>query len=203
MRKLKRKIKHIKEKSEQKPLIKKRYKKQKCAFVDENEKRCWRNAVGKSTLCKKHGGNPIVRENLIKKEEMDYAPSTTKFDPEIHPLKFIDYSRSGLSDVEIAAEFGVGISALREWAEKYEMFATAYEIGQALHESWWLQQGKSGLRDRSFNTSLFKFLTGNKLGYSDKIESKSMNMHVHGVLLAPDPKTEEEWAEEDVIDVDP
>lgn len=195
------------ETGEKKPLkVRKRvkrlkYRKQRCAFVSDG-KQCKKLAVGKSTLCKKHGGNPIIKDNLIKQEDHALIGLNSKFDPTIHPVMFMDLSRSGLSDIEIAAEFSVGINTLRAWAEKYEMFATAYEIGQALHEAWWLQQGKAGLNNRGFNTSLFKFLTSNKLGYSDKMETKSLNMNVHGVLVIPDQVSEEEWEkDEDIIDV--
>lgn len=183
---------------------KKRYKKQKCAFVDSSGKQCHRLAVGKSTLCKVHGGNPVIKENLITTPDnfIDYPNS--KFDPAIHPLSFIDFARSGYSDVEIAAQFEVSADTMKKWAEKYESFNKAYEIGQAMQEAWWLEQGKNNLNARSFNTPLFKFLTMNKLGYSDKIEQKNLNTNVHGVLLIPDAVTAEEWEAEEmgeVIDV--
>jgi len=206
-RKLKKKFKptHTRRKSEvdidSPPKIIKRFIKQKCAFIYACGTQCTKNAVGKSTLCKKHGGDPIIKENLIKPEEMSLVGILEKYDAERHPTLFIDLSRQGLSEVEIAAEFEVGVGTLRGWAEKFEMFSVAFEIGKALHESWWLQQGKSGLNNRGFNTSLFKFLTSNKLGYSDKMETKNMNMSVHGVLVIPDKVTEEEW-EKEIIDVD-
>ena len=110
----------------------------------------------------------------------------------------IDLSRQGMSDVEIAAEIGVGVSTLRGWADQYEEFSTAYEIGQALHESWYLQKGKAGLDQRNFNTSLFKFLTGNKLGYADKVETKNLNMNTCGVLVAPAKQSMDEWEAEGI-----
>lgn len=181
----------------------KRYKAQRCAFVDLG-KQCKFKAVGKSTLCKKHGGNPVIKSNLITQEEMPLAGLDTKYNPAVHPVDYIDFSRRGMSDVEIAAQFKVSVETIRSWAEKYEVFNRAFDIGKALHESWWLQQGKGGLNNRGFNTSLFKFLTSNKLGYSDKMETKNMNMNVHGVLMVPDKMTEDEWEkEEDIIDVSP
>lgn len=177
----------------------KRYKKKRCAFV-KNGIQCRNNSVGKSTLCKKHGGNPIIEKNLITDTEVTELLVNTKYNPQYHPIQFIDLSRSGLSEIEIAAEFGIGLNTLRGWSEKFSTFHTAYEIGQALHEAWYLQQGKSGLRDRNFNTSLFKFLTGNKLGYSEKIENKNLNMNVHGVLMVPDKQTEDEWEEATIIE---
>lgn len=179
----------------------KRYRKQRCKFVSDGN-RCRNYAVGKSTLCKQHGGDPVIKENLFKDSELALVGLNTSYNPVEHPTLFIDYSRMGMSEVEIAAEFKVSVATLKSWTEKFEMFNTAYEIGKALHESWWLQQGKSGLFNRGFNTGLFKFLTANKLGYAEKVESRNLNMNVHGVLMVPDKMSEEEWEnEEDVIDV--
>src|SRR6056297_5007 len=180
-----------------------RYQKKKCDYIFPDGRRCRNFAVGKGTLCKQHGGDPVIKENLLNEEEtsLELFPRT-KFNPARHPIQFVDLARSGMSAVEIAAEFEVTIETINKWAETYESFNTAYEIGKAMHEAWWIRQGKDNLNERSFNSSLFKFLTMNKLGYSDKVESKSMNMNVHGVLCVPDPVSEDEWEEdEDVIDV--
>lgn len=195
----KRTLKDIDLESKPKKIL--RYKKQRCSFIMACGNQCTKYAVGKSSLCKKHGGDPVIKENLIKKDELSLVGVREKFDPTRHPTLFIDLSRQGLSEVEIAAEFEVAVTTLRNWSEKYEMFNIAFDIGKALHESWWLQQGKAGLNNRGFNTSLFKFLTSNKLGYSDKMETKNMNMNVHGVLMVPDKVTEEEWENDgDIID---
>lgn len=189
--------------------IKKIYKKQQCAFVGDitspdgttEYRQCKNKASGKSTLCSLHGGNPIIKENLLPVEqEILLNTASIKFDPATHPIDFINFSRHGLSQVEIAAEFGISIHTLRSWAEKYDSFNTAFEVGQAMHESWWLAKGKENLNSRNFNTPLYKFLTMNKLGYSDKIEQKSFNTTVHGVLVIPDKVTAEEW-EQEAIDV--
>lgn len=175
---------------------KKIYVKEKCHHIKEDGSRCIRNCIGSGQLCKMHGG---VRDldNVLSKEALQLMTASvgkiTKFNPAIHPLQFIDLSRQGLSEVEIAAELEVGITTLKGWSDKFEEFSVAYEIGQALHESWWLQKGKAGLDSRNFNTSLFKFLTGNKLGYADKIETKNLNMTAHGVLVVPAKQSIDEW----------
>lgn len=203
-------IKPVKPTKKLKPIVKKRrkikYKKQRCAFVtfeDGEPIQCRRNAVGKGTLCKKHGGDPIIKENMLDKYQEKAVDSLiSKFQPAVHPIQYIEMARFGASEVEIAAMFEVSLDTMKSWAEKYESFNTAYEVGQAMHEAWWLQQGKDNLNDRSFNTSLFKYLTMNKLGYSDKIEQKNLNMNVHGVLAVPDKVSPDEWeADEEIIDV--
>ena len=126
----------------------------------------------------------------------------SKFNPAIHPINYIDLSREGKSAVEIAALFNVSINTLNVWAETHQTFNTAYEIGKALHEAWWLKKGKGGLRDRFFNTSLFKFLTGNTIGYSEKQETKNFNVNAHGVLAVPSKVSIDEWEQQNILDVE-
>jgi hypothetical protein len=61
-----------------------------------------------------------------------------------------------------------------------------------MQEAWWLSEGKNNLDNRGYNVSLYKFITGNKLGYSDKIESRNLNVHA-GVLMVPGSMSLEEW----------
>lgn len=183
--------------------LKKYYKPQKCAFIKDDGTQCRKSAVGKGTLCPTHGGNPVIKENLYKDAEEIMLPNCrVRYDPAYHPIKFIKMSRDGLSEVEIAAEFQIAVITIADWAEKFESFYIARDVGKAMHEAWWLHQGKENLNERSFNTNLFKYMTMNKLGYSDKIEQKSMNMNLHGVLMVPDAVSEDEWEkEEDFVDV--
>ncbi len=208
----KKKIQIITKKTKLPIIVKKRtkikYKRQRCAFVEKIDtsgelKQCENIAIGKGTLCKRHGGDPVIKENLLDKTQEKYFDyPNSKFNPLIHPIQYIEMSRFGASDVEIAAQFEVSLHSIKRWAELYESFNTAYEVGKAMHEAWWLTQGKDNLNERSFNTHLFKYLTMNKLGYSDKIEQKNLNMNVHGVLAVPEKVSVEEWeADEEIIDV--
>ena len=147
-----------------------------------------------------HGG-------IVSPEETTLSPAATglyltefaqnsKYEPEFHPIEYINLSRQGKSEVEIAASFEVGLNTMRNWGEKFEQFAIARDCGKALYESWWLTVGKAGLTDaRFFNTPLFKFLTGNKLGYSEaRTESKNLNLNASGVLVVPTAQSEDEWS---------
>jgi len=182
------------------------YKKERCTYVSENGKRCTHLSVGAEQRCSRHGG-VIDIENTLSPEatQMYLAISGSTFLPSVHPYQYIDLSRQGCSPVEVAAEMGIGESTLKKWAETYSEMAMAFEIGKSLHESWWLNQGKNALNTRGFNTNLFKYLTGNKLGYSDKTETKSTNMHIHGVLVVPGKQTVDEWenAGQEIKDANP
>jgi len=175
-------------KSEPKIKVIKRYPKEQCMTEG-----CTHNAVGKGVICKRCGGDPVIKENLLEVREIPIGTlMNTKYDPDGHPLQFIALSREGLSDVEIAAEFGVSVTTLRGWSERFADFNTAYDIGKDMHEAWWLREGKENLDNRSYNTGLFKFLAGNKLGYSDKMESKNLNITA-GVLMVPAQQSQKEW----------
>lgn len=180
-----------------------RYKKQRCAFIKSDGTQCKNSAVGNGQLCGHHGGTTVIEDNLVAVDSKENMPvKWRKFDPAVHPIQYLDLSRAGMSEVEIAAAFEVAPSTIQRWCETFDSFNTAYEIGKAMHETWWIEKGKDGLDSRSFNTALYKFMTMNKLGYSDKIEQKSLNMNVHGVLLVPDAVTEDQWEnEEDILDV--
>lgn len=181
---------------------KKIYPKERCHFVytdnDGNKVQCKRNAVGKGQLCEKHGGEKRIRDNYLTEDTHKIMRQIRKkiavYDPKIHPKEMLRLSQEGLSEVEIAAEFKVSVYRLQKWAEDYEDFSEAYDIAKAMYESWWLRKGKDGLDDpRNFNTSLFKYLTGNKLGYAEKVESKNYNINA-GVLVVPNtPKSLSEW----------
>lgn len=166
---------------------------------------CNRFAVGKHDVCEKHGGDPVVKENLLKTYEVsDTLRRLSKFNPAVHPMKYIKLSQQGWSPSEIASEFGVGLSTLRGWSETFEDFYIAMDIGKGAYESWWLKEGKRNLDNRNYNTGLFKFLTANTLGFSDKMETKSLHVTA-GVLAVPLPaKTPDEWENDykDVVDVD-
>lgn len=172
----------------------KRYKPAQCAYMINEDRRCKKKAVGSSTLCEKHGGNVRDKKNLISVSELSAnALVNLKFNPAIHPIQFIQYAQCGMSEVEIAAKFMVSVEKMRGWAEKFEEFATAYDIGRQMMESWYLQRGKENLENPRFQTALYKHLTGNVLGYSDKIENRNLNAHAHGVLLVPNEMSMDDW----------
>lgn len=205
MRKLIRKPKVLEElvKEPVKKRIRVIYRKKRCAFICENGVPCANYAVGSGNVCKTHGGNPIAPESLTKLDTYNFQDSpgyVQKYDPVFHPKLYIEYSRIGMSLVEIAAEFKIKVQTLKDWAEKFESFAEAFEIGEALHESWWIRQGKNNLNSRFFQTGLYKFLTGNKLGYADKIETRNINQNSFGVLVVPGKVSVDDWEQKNIED---
>ncbi len=183
-----------KEKEKVKKIV---YEPYQCEHITAKGKRCKKPAVGSGVLCEKHGGDPLIKENLIptNKKTMSLL-KLGKFDPAVHPIEYIAYSKIGLSKVQIAAKFEVSVSTLEDWFLRYQEMNIASEAGKALYEAYWLQLGHDNIKNTRFNTSLYKFITGNMLGYSEKQENKNFSTNIHGVLVVPGTCTEEEWERE-------
>lgn len=118
---------------------------------------------------------------------------SSKFDVGKHPLLYIKLSKEGKSDVEIASLFQISLSTLMRWVHNYEEMKEAYEIGQTMYEAFFLTKGVQNLENDRFNNVLFKYLTMNKLGYSDKVETKSTMQGLHGVVVIPNTLSIQEW----------
>lgn len=118
---------------------------------------------------------------------------SSKFDIGKHPLLYIKLSKEGKSDVEIASLFQISLSTLMRWVHDYEEMKEAYEIGQTMYEAFFLTKGVQNLENDRFNNVLFKYLTMNKLGYSDKVETKSTMQGLHGVMIIPNTLSIQEW----------
>lgn len=198
MRKLRRNPKRLEESIKQ-PLKKKKlvlYKKKRCSYVNPDGNQCHFFCVGRGNVCGQHGGTP-AEESLVETSGM-YSALFRQYNPAVHPMQYILLSKDGKSEVEIAAELGISIATMRKWADKYKEFSVAYEIGQSMHEAWWIQEGKDNLHNRFYQTGLFKFLTGNKLGYSEKVETKNLNQNQFGVLLVPADVSIDEWEKNNI-----
>ena len=164
---------------------------------------CQRWAVRGSDYCKMHGGRSrILKQNLVPDEK--FAPQVKPtnwrlkkaYNPDKHPYWFLDLMKEGKSVAEAAKIMRVSAVTLEKWANTYELFAEAWELGHSLQEAWWVEKGKKGLDSRMFNTKLYKYLTGNLIGWAEKVESKNLNFNACGVLVAPAQRDPSEWEQE-------
>lgn len=156
---------------------------------------CKKNAVGDTGKCRMHGGR--IEDDMLRKdiECTDKHLEKVGYRPDVHPLLYIALAKDGLSDIEIAAHFGISAQKMRSWADQFESFQMAYELGNTLYQAWWQGEGKQNLDNSRYNTGLFKFMTMNLLGWSDKSESKSLTVHA-GVLVVPGTKEQSVWEAE-------
>lgn len=191
------------------------YKIQQCSFIKKNGERCRLHATGSSIYCTMHGGvksanDPNLNKALLRSDAevlaINASVNKTKFNPETHPLQYIKYSFEGKAPVEIAKIFGISKITLHNWAEAYASFYDAYHIGATAYEAFWVSKGVNNLDSTRFNTPLYKFLTGNLIGFSEKTESRIHQTTVTGVLVIPaKAESDEAWEEEarsgNIIDI--
>lgn len=199
MRKLKRRSSAIEEEKAE-PVKKRvfiRYKKKQCDFINADGTRCKRHCTGRGNVCVIHGGQ-------ISAPETHYPITVnggvrTAYDPIRHPMELLQHAARGLSGVEIAAELGISSVTLNTWREKHKEFNQAFEIGEALHEAWYIKKGKDNLDNRFFQTALYKFMAMNKLGWTDKVATHSTIQGTFGVLLVPDEMSMEDWERQNML----
>ena len=179
-----------------------KYESARCSFVGEDGVQCRGFACSGISFCRVHAKMMgLSRGDIVRSSECDVSyknlPESylvrTKFDIGKHPLLYIKLSRLGKSDVEIASEFGVSLGTLMKWVSEISEMKEAYEIGQTMYEAFFLKKGVENLDNDRFNNVLYKYLTMNKLGYSDKMETKSTMSGLHGVMVVPSTMSVSEW----------
>lgn len=178
-----------------------KYETQRCAFVYPDGTRCKSYAMGSSTLCKVHAHDksPVKEFAAPFNQLPESYLKKTKFDPGYHPMAYIRYSKQGMSDVEIAAEFQISMQTMKGWVRDIQEFQEAYDIGNTLYEAFFLRKGTENLENDRFNNTLFKYLTMNKLGYSDKVETRSTSQSIHGVMLVPGTVSIQDWEKQNMM----
>ena len=93
----------------------------------------------------------------------------SKYKPEFCE-RIIELRSEGASIVEVAAEFGASKMAIYRWRDEFPEFAEALAISDERCEAWWEKQGRTHLKDRSFNSTLWYMNMKNRFGWADKQE---------------------------------
>lgn len=95
----------------------------------------------------------------------------TKYKPEICGL-FPKIMEEGESIEEVAVIIGVSVSTIYLWKEKHKKFSEALKKGVEISKAWWLKQGRIGIRENGFNSTLWYMNMKNRHGWADKNENK-------------------------------
>lgn len=79
--------------------------------------------------------------------------------------------KDGASIEEVAAEIGVAVKTLYNWAEEHEQFLQAKKRGEELSSAWWMKEGRIALRDKDFSYTGWYMNMKNRFGWRDKQET--------------------------------
>lgn len=91
------------------------------------------------------------------------------YDPGFHPDDFVKHCQEGNTKREICAAWGIGLTTLSSWAEKYPDMKDAFEKGKAAQQAWLLSRAKkAAFQDsRANNGTLVIFLLKNICAFGD------------------------------------
>ena len=101
----------------------------------------------------------------------------SKYKPEM-AAKTVTLQSEGLSLYEVCAELGINLDTIYDWSDptspryNYE-YSEALKAADIMYKAWWTKQGRIGLRDKEFNTSLWIFNAKNRIGYRDTVDVTS------------------------------
>src|SRR5262245_56265280 len=100
-------------------------------------------------------------------------PLTLSSLPKNWKTTMLDLMRQGASKIEVMAALGFrSKETFRALAEREPEFMDALQEGEILCEVWWEQQGRLGLRVKTFNTGLWYANMKNRFGWRDKQETE-------------------------------
>jgi hypothetical protein len=76
----------------------------------------------------------------------------------------LELGNQGCCKAEIAGNLGVPVSALDSWAASHSEFRDAIRRARALEYAWWLEAGRKGINDKSWNLAGWELQMQNRFG---------------------------------------
>lgn len=90
----------------------------------------------------------------------------------------IDMYKQGYTNVEVAEELELTKREFTKLCQTNTFFRELVERGNDIAEAWNERQGRLALRDRDFNTAVWKARMGQHFGWSDRIEQNTRQLSV-------------------------
>jgi hypothetical protein len=78
--------------------------------------------------------------------------------------RVLELAAEGCCKAEIAAKLGVAGKRLDAWAAVYPEFRDALRRARALEYAWWLEAGRKGMNDKSWNLASWELQMRNRFG---------------------------------------
>ncbi len=78
--------------------------------------------------------------------------------------RVLELGGQGCCKAEIAAALGVAGSTLDSWAAGHPEFRDAIRRARALEYAWWLEMGRTGMKDKNWNLAAWELQMQNRFG---------------------------------------
>ncbi len=86
--------------------------------------------------------------------------------------ELLEIMRQGYSISATAVKMDIDPAKLYDWVKQHKDFAKAFARGKELQKLFYEDKGLQNLTNRNFNAPLFKFMSGQMLGWYEKQEIK-------------------------------
>lgn len=96
----------------------------------------------------------------------------TKYTEDMGP-RAVALMSEGASKVEVCAELDIDYHTFQDYQELYPEFLQSVKTGELLSQAWWEKHGRTCLRDKEFNPTLWYMNMKNRFGWADKQETKT------------------------------
>jgi len=108
-------------------------------------------------------------ENFFKPIGVTGEPRTV-YDPNFHPIDFVQHCKEGSTKTEICAAWGVASNTVLHWSKIHPEFKKAYQLGAEAHAAFWHLRARQNIlgERKAFNQFGFIWYSKNTMGWCDQ-----------------------------------
>lgn len=106
----------------------------------------------------------------------------TSYKPE-YPKLLVELLAKGKTAVAFCAEVMVSKQTFYDWVDTHKEFKSAYELGTALAEQYWIELGEANVDNPDFNYNAYAFQMGSRFGIGKTRKSKAKKVSPKGTLI--------------------
>jgi len=106
----------------------------------------------------------------------------TPYKPE-YPQLLVELLGKGKTAVAFCAEVMVSKQTFYIWIDTHPKFKSAYELGTALAEQYWVELGEANVDNPDFNYNAYAFQMGSRFGIGKTRKSKAKKVAPKGVVI--------------------
>jgi len=88
-------------------------------------------------------------------------------------VKILNTYEEGFDDFTVCKRLKFSKSHFDQRFEREEDFKKVIEFGRTLERAWWMEQGREGLWDKNFVSSVYSLHMKNRFGWAEKAETKA------------------------------